>query len=133
MDAASPEPLLCPDCETAFEPGDNYCRRCGMYVAIERPLPARTTTTRSIDVPRRQMPAPIRQAATAVAIGTALHLGASLAGKLLLRQAASAIRPHRPAKKQKAALVPRDDAQPAEPAAVISETLLIRRIWIRRD
>ncbi|GAB4335012.1 MAG: hypothetical protein Kow0010_22350 [Dehalococcoidia bacterium] len=134
MDAANTSgELRCPDCDTPFAPGDNYCRRCGMFVAVERPLPATTTATHAIDVPRRQVPAPIKQAATAVAVGTALHLGASLAGKFLLRQAASAITPRRPAKKQKAALVPREEPQAAGPTAVVTETLLIRRIWIRRD
>lgn len=124
--------LRCPDCATPFAVGDNYCRQCGMYVAIERPLPATTTASRAIELPRRQVPAPVKRAAAAVAVGTALHLGASLAGKLLLRQAASAVRP-RPAKKQVAALAPRDQTRPAEPTGVVTETLLIRRIWIRRD
>ena len=134
MDAPNTaDELRCPDCDTPFAAGDHYCRCCGMYVAIERPLPATTTATRAIDLPRRQVPAPLKQAATAVAVGTALHLGASLAGRLLLRRAASAMVSRRPAKKEKAALVPRDAKQPTEPSAVVTETLLIRRIWIRRN
>jgi hypothetical protein len=76
--------------------------------------------------------------ATAVAIGAALQLGAGAAGKFLLRQAGKqAVRSLKPSsgKSNKPAAVSRavDDPAPQGVVAAISETVLIRRVWIRRD
>lgn len=136
------EAPLCPDCATAFEAADNYCRKCGMYLAALRDLPVVRTAPEPpapIVRERAQLPAPVKKAATALAIGTALQLGVNIAGRYLAsqatRQAADALRPRAPAKK-KDAVVNRDEqpaADPMENVAAISETVMIRRVWIRRS
>ncbi len=90
---------------------------------------------------RATLPAPVKKAVTAVAIGTALQVGMSLTGKYLARQAAKqavgAVRgrangkPGRPRSREVAPPVEQDPDEYAD-AAVVSETVLIRRVWIRR-
>ena len=78
----------CPDCGTLFDLPDNYCRHCGMYLAaLKATLPA-PVPERAVVTSRPGMPAPMRKAATALAIGTALQVGVTLAGKYLASQAA---------------------------------------------
>lgn len=131
----------CPDCTSPFEADDNYCRKCGMYLAALHELPVVRTAPEPparVVRERAQLPAPVKKAATALAIGTALQLGVNLAGRYLAsqatRQAAEALRP-RPAKR-KDAVVTRGEqpvADPMENVAAISETVMIRRVWIRRS
>lgn len=130
----------CPDCNVPYEPTDNYCRQCGMYVAALRTVATIPVDSRALDTARPGMPAPMRKAATAVAVGTALQLAVGLTGKYLARQAArqavSTVRPsraRRPAPANPAATqkpVPVED--PLEGAIAMSETLLIQRTWTRR-
>lgn len=136
MEANEP---LCPDCQAPYQAGDNYCRECGMFLAIER-LPAKRepATSRAVQVSRPGLPAPVTKVATAVAIGTALQLGAGLAGKFLVRQAGKqAVRSLRPARKKSSQpeLVSRAIEEPADTGivAAVTETVLIRRVWIRRE
>jgi hypothetical protein len=135
MEANEP---LCPDCQAPHGADDNYCRECGMFLAIER-LPAKRepASTRALQVSRAGLPVPVAKVATAVAIGTALQLGAGLAGKFLMRQAGKqAVRSLRPAhsKSSRPAVVSQVVQEPAETGmvAAVSETVLIRRVWIRR-
>lgn len=137
-------PRICPDCQADFEIEDNYCRACGMYLAAVRDtaivaappaLPAR--------VPRQRaaLPAPVKKAATAMAVGTALQIGVSLTGKYLARQATkqavNAVRP----KASRAVARPAREVAPVREAAIdpyphagaVSETVVIRRVWIRRS
>lgn len=127
-------PSPCPDCGAPFEAADNYCRQCGMFVAALRtglPVPAENVT-RAVDVTRPGVPAPVRKAAAALAIGAALQVGVGLAGRYLAGQAAreagrlaaSAARPQpKPLRQQEI----------AEPeATAISETVIVRRVWVRR-
>ena len=46
----------CPDCQAGYQPDDNYCRQCGMFLAALRdtaivaapaPLPARVERQRA--------------------------------------------------------------------------------------
>ena len=135
--------LACPDCNALYEPSDNYCRQCGMYlaalreVAVAQPPPA---VPARYERERASLPAPVKKAVAAVAIGTALQVGMSLTGKYLARQAAkqavNAVRA-----KPKGRTAPQKlagAAQQAVPvdeyadAAAVSETVIIRRVWVRR-
>jgi hypothetical protein len=128
----------CPDCGASYAFDDNYCRQCGMYLAAVRNLPA-TTAVRALDRPRATLPAPVAKMAAAVAIGTALQVGMGLAGRYVARQAArqavSAIRPSKKRDKKQDEPTTRAIARqdPLNGASAVSETLLIRRVWIRRD
>ncbi len=126
----------CPDCGASYTEADNYCRQCGMYVAAlrethvvqaPRSLPARSERTRA------PLPAPVKKAATALAIGTALQIGVNIAGKLLAgeakRQVSNVVRPKAVAKSP--APTPAV-VRPPETVAV-SETVMIRRVWVRRN
>jgi len=134
----------CPDCTASYAPDDNYCRQCGMYLAALRDVAivaAPQTAPARIERERAVLPAPVKKAATALAIGTALQIGVGLTGKYLARQAGkqavNAVRP-RAAKPRRAAPArevtpkPADVRDPYQDAAAISETVVIRRVWIRR-
>ncbi len=131
----------CPDCTAAYEPTDNYCRQCGMYLAALREVavaPAAPQAPQRYERERTTLPAPVKKAVTAVAIGTALQVGMSLTGKYLARQAAkgavSAVRPKAKRPRAGARQQPANEAAPAAyaDAAAVSETVVIRRVWIRR-
>lgn len=138
---------LCPDCSTPYADADNYCRNCGMYLAALRPLPvASNRPSRALEPVRPGLPAPVKKAATAVAIGTALQIGVGLAGKYMARQAAkqagnrlasAALKPRNGKVSEKRNLpAKQEDVQPVDPlagATAVSETLMIRRVWVRRD
>jgi hypothetical protein len=132
------EPLACPDCTTDYALGDNYCRKCGMFLAALRALPIVAVKPEAPAlVPRQRagLPAPVRKAATALAVGTALQIGAGLAGKYLAAQSARhAVNP-RGRRTAPVEVVPARAEPAADPLAdtsELSETLLIRRVWIRR-
>ena len=132
------ETRLCPDCGAEYAPEDNYCRQCGMYVAALRTLPVTAPpAATAVATVRAGLPAPVKKAATAIAVGTALQVGVGLAGKYMARQAAKqalgAVKPGR--REHKAAdVVPAAASETrTDEAASISEMLLIRRVWLRRD
>jgi len=137
----------CPDCQSGFQPDDNYCRQCGMYLAALRdtaivPVPAPNLPARQARQ-RATLPAPVRKAATAMAIGTALQIGVSLTGRYLARQAGkqavnavvgSRGKGQRPARAARQ-VTPAQETGPVDPyphAGAVSETVVIRRVWIRR-
>ena len=131
----------CPDCRTSYEPEDNYCRKCGMFLSALRavatqptqPLQPRDDAARALVSVRQGMPVPVRKAATALAIGTALQIGVGLAGKYLAaqagRQALAVATPK--ALSTKAASKPAA-LEPAPELTAVSETLTIHRVWMRR-
>ena len=95
---------------------------------------------------RANLPAPIKKAATAMAVGTALQIGVSLTGKYLARQAGKQAvnavgrrATRRPNDKRAVAPQPAKSVQPVpanDPypfAAAVSETVVVRRVWIRRS
>jgi hypothetical protein len=131
------EALVCPDCSATYALSDNYCRQCGMYLAAVRGTTTLTTRTEhALEPVRPGLPAPVRRAATAVAVGAALQVGLGLASRYIAAQAG-----------QKAARAAITSAQPRgrravarrdEPAGgsmdgvtAVSETVLIRRVWVR--
>ncbi len=140
--------MACPDCGTPCEATDNYCRQCGMFLAAGRELavaPAKPALPARYERQRATLPAPVKKAVTAVAIGTALQVGMSLTGKYLARQAArgavEAVRARpRPKRQERGERETAEAATPAvkpandpyDGAAAVSETVVIRRVWIRR-
>lgn len=131
----------CPDCNSAYEIDDNYCRKCGMYLAAMRPAQLTAAGSRALEPVRSAgLPAPVRKAATALAIGTALQIGVGLAGKYIASQGAkqtavSAAKPLARRGGRKGQAAKRGDAvvrDPLEDAAAISETVMVRRVWVRR-
>lgn len=136
--------FACPDCTTDYGPDDNYCRNCGMYVAALRPLPmVRVSQAPLAIAPRQraQLPAPVKRAVTAVAIGAALQVGVGLAGKYLAAQAgkkaldvALTPRSRKSKRHRRGDEVPAQSASPDPMAnvAAINETVMVQRTIIRR-
>ena len=138
----------CPDCQNGYQPDDNYCRKCGMYLAALRDTAIVAAPQPALPVrqPRQRasLPAPVKKAATAMAVGTALQIGVSLTGKYLARQAGkqavsavvgSRAKPTRTGRSSRQ-VAPADAPQPVDPyphAAAVSETVVVRRVWIRRQ
>lgn len=135
-------PRTCPDCAASYELADNYCRQCGMFLAALRDTAIIAAPPARVERQRAQLPAPVKKAATAVAIGTALQIGVGLTGRYLARQATkqavSAVRP-KAARREKvkpvaetAPAVQSATPDPYGDAGAVSETVMIRRVWIRR-
>lgn len=84
--------------------------------------------------PRASLPAPVRRAVTAVAVGAAVQMGMSLAGKYLLKQAAKQAL-SAPARTLgnggKKAIKPSASGLPDDVVAV-NETVVVHRAWFRR-
>lgn len=123
----------CPDCSGEYDVTDNYCRRCGMYLAALGALPPVRTDIAPRDlVPvRAGLPAPVKKVATAIVVGTVLQIGVGLAGRYLARQAAQRVVSGVRAPKRSRAVGPAASSQEAAEEAV-SETLMIRRVWLKR-
>ena len=131
--------LPCPDCAADYDSDDNYCRKCGMYLAAlgGGALATMNGSTRALETVRPGMPAPMRRAATAVALGAALQVGVGLAAKYFAAQgankaatAALATQPRRGKPQPRAREDDYDD--PLANVAAVSETVVVRRVWIRR-
>ena len=120
--------LHCPLCSAAYDDGDNFCRRCGASLDGSR-LPA---VRDSYDVVPWQSPVPaLVRGAAVVAVGT-------LAEMLVRRLVGRALRPgrarlpvKRAAEESASAPVEPNDSLPAD-TQLVSETLLLRRVRLRR-
>jgi hypothetical protein len=119
--------MRCSVCGTPGTLEDNFCRRCGADQRTPR-MPAKRSP---------KLPAPWRNAAPAVAQSAALVVAGVAAEWLLSRAAKRALRlpldllgePTRPKGK---ALVPRKGVPASEGGLAISETVVMRRIILRR-
>ncbi len=127
----------CPDCGLVFDLDDNYCRACGMYLAALhaslKPV-ATEQAPRDLQVVRSHsagLPQPVKRMATAIVVGSALQVGLGLGKRYLAaqgaRKAAEAV--SRGGRRGRA--VQPANAVPEETEAV-SETLVIRRVWMKR-
>lgn len=109
-----------------------------MYlVAVRPPTPATRVEQTALEPVRPALPAPVKKAATALAIGTALQIGVGLAGKYLASQGGkqavtAAARPSLRRRKNRSKNEERAVSDPLEDAAAVSETVLIRRVWVRK-
>lgn len=115
-----------------------------MYVAALREMPlvkSEPTPPARLERERAVLPAPVRRAAAALAIGTALQIGVGLAGRYVASQAArqvtraavngAASSRRKPVRNQTPSQAVTTD--PNRDAVAVSETVMIRRVWIRRS
>lgn len=112
------ELLTCPECAEPYDAADNYCRHCGMFLRDHRLPVARQTV--ALEPRRPALPTPVRRAATAIAVGTALKITANILGKVLAQRAANRASSRALARKERE-------------TTVVSESLFVRRTWIERD
>lgn len=110
-----------------------------MYVAALRETTALTARPlQPIERYQRErapLPAPVKKAVTAVAVGAAMQMGLSLASRYLAAQAAQkATRAavSQPRGRRRIAADRHETGLPEDIAAV-SETVVVRRVWIRRS
>jgi hypothetical protein len=113
----------CHACESPLEDNDNFCRKCGIAVG-HAPLPA-VAQKASITIWKPQA-SPVVKGAAVMAAGTV--------GQFLVRRAVSALigggarpRKHRAIKLRG----PRNDGM-VDDAQIITETIMMRRVRIRR-
>ncbi len=129
---------VCSACASVGDEADNYCRQCGKALTGTQ-VPARVDTRTAVARRERApLPAPVKRAVTAVAIGTALQIGTKLAGRYVAKQAGKsavkALKASNPRSKKAVEPVEEPAAiSPYEGAVAVSETFTIRRVWLRRD
>lgn len=136
----------CPDRCNAYEPGDNYCRRCGMYVAPPEVVDEeeRTVTVVEQRRPRREMqsyrpglPVPSSKVATAVAVGTAVQLGVALLARYMAGSAPKPA-PRRGIARSLAQQQPTETREVQQSPVLddnviaVIESVTFRRTWLRR-
>jgi hypothetical protein len=113
----------CSACTFGIDQGDNFCRRCGLALEESAPLPvARGSTSLTIWRPQAS---PVVKGAAVMAAGTL--------GQFVVRRAISSLLGEGPRKKRRS-LFPsrrRDDGLVDE-AQIITETVMMRRVRIRR-
>jgi len=131
--------LNCPDCAQPYDDDDNYCRRCGMYAAALREQTSLSTRParpmQRYERERAPLPAPVKKAVTAVAVGAAMQMGLSLASRYLAGQAAQkAARAAvaTPGGRRGRAVANQTHSGLPDDIAAVSETVIVRRMWIRR-
>lgn len=113
----------CRACDFPLDPGDNFCRRCGLAVAA--PLPA----VRGSLSPAAWQPqvSPVVKGAAVMAAGTI--------GQFVLRRVVSSLlgggAKRSPRRLQVAR--PRERDGMVDEAQVITETIMMRRVRIRRQ
>ncbi len=143
MDANNP---TCPESCGEYAPGDNYCRRCGMYVATPELVQEEQSLVISDEPPllralapqRAGLPAPAARVAAAVAVGTALQVGVAIFARYI---ASSAARPPaaRPPRVSRRAITKVEPAEkPVAPVMddgviAVIESVTFRRIWMKRN
>lgn len=112
---------LCPDCESSVDVDDNFCRRCGAAVTAAR-LPA----------VRPQMAATIWQPRVPRVVKGAAVMAAGTVGQYLVRRAITNVLTGGRARPSRAIRARQDDGMVDE-AQIITETVMMRRVRIRRQ
>ena len=117
--------LICGLCGTAYEQEDNFCRHCGAPVQDAAQLPSvRDNPLPAVRQP--SLPANVAKGAVVVAAGTLAEiLARRLVRSLLDRRPRRSKKPAQPAPEKTA-------SDPLADQTLLSETLLLRRIRIRR-
>lgn len=121
-DVAAMSNPACASCEALIDPSDNFCRRCG--AAAEPTLPAvRSSTSTTIWQPAVS---PVVKGAAVMAAGTV--------GQFLFRRAVSTLLNGGRSRRAGANQVRRrgDDGMVDE-AQIITETVMMRRVRVRRQ
>ena len=124
--------LACPDCRASYASADNYCRQCGMFLVGVEDRALTRVEPRALAEVRPGLPAPVKKMATAVVVGSALQIGLGIVGRYLASQGARKVaraavaKPSRGNKGQVLAV------QAEQPMTAVSETVVIRRVWLRR-
>ena len=123
-----PETSLCGRCGVSYDQEDNFCRQCGLSLQ-DAQLPSVRNGHQLPAVRRAPLP-------TAVVRGVVVVAAGAMAEMLLRRAARGVIGrlpgiSNRPGKRSKNEVAALDEAMPAD-AGMVSETLLLRRIRIRR-
>ena len=114
----------CSACTFGIDEGDNFCRRCGLALEESAPLPvARGNTSLTIWRPQAS---PVVKGAAVMAAGTI--------GQFVVRRAISRFLGGDGPRKKRRSFFPtrrRDDGMVDE-AQIITETVMMRRVRIRR-
>lgn len=116
-------PEKCHACEYALDADDNFCRRCGMAVGRAELPAVRGTTSVTLWQPNVS---PVVKGAAVMAAGTI--------GQFLLRRAVSSVLGSGKGAGKRSSILPvrrRDDGLVDE-AQIITETVMMRRVRIRR-
>lgn len=142
MDAKNP---VCPESCGEYEPGDNYCRRCGMYVATPELVAEEQSLVVSDEPPplralapqRAGLPAPATRVAAAVAVGTALQVGVAIFARYLSSTAPKPV-PRAPRVSRRELAKAEPPEKPAAPVMddgvfAVIESVTFRRIWMKRS
>ena len=117
--------IVCGRCQEGCDLDDNFCRHCGFSLLEQPPLPS-VQSARQLPVIR-----PLSVPAT-VAKGAAFVAAGKLAELLVRRMARSVLGGGKsPPKPAKAELVSKREAT-AQSSEIVSETVLLRQIRIRR-
>ncbi len=120
------ETVLCGRCATLCDPEDNFCRHCALPLT-EQQLPSVRDGRALPAVRQPALPAAVVRGAAIVAAGTLAELLVRRLVRGALHRGASVV--HLPARRAKKEVI----AEPApDGAQVITDTLLLRRIRIRR-
>jgi hypothetical protein len=125
MDRIPSLPNSCSACDLAYDPGDNYCRRCGAaFRGAELPT-VRGTSVMTVWQP--QLPRVVKGAAV-VAAGT---VGQFLFRRIVRGLLAGDGRPTRAGAIR--VKRPRHDDGMVDEAQIITETVMLRRVRVRRQ
>ncbi len=120
------EPVACGRCEAVCEIEDNFCRKCGLSLRVSENLPS--VRSSSLPVIRQpSVPAIVVRGAAFVAAGKIAEIIARRMVRSVFQRGNGS--KNLPATVKQGEVVPRDEM--AE-TTVISETLLTRRIHLRR-
>ena len=127
-EASSPlETIICGRCATACEAEDNFCRHCGMALQ-DRPLPSVRQAAPLPAVWRPRVPGAVVRGAAFVAAGT---IAEALVRRMVRRALGRTAGARAPAARSRRAAVVRPEPMPDD-AQVVSDTVLFRRVRIRR-
>ena len=116
------EPAYCHACAAQLDVDDNFCRRCGVPTNRTQ-LPA-VRPSAAVTVWQPHVP-PVVKGAAVMAAGTI--------GQFLLRRMASNLIGDRRTRKPRALQVDRRDDGMVDEAQIITETVMMRRVRIRRQ
>jgi hypothetical protein len=114
---------ICASCQASVELDDNYCRRCG------------ASTERSLPVVRSNMSTTVWQPAVSPVVKGAAVMAAGTVGQFLFRRAVTSLLGGGRSRKAGAITVkrPRGNDGMVDEAQIITETVMLRRVRVRRQ